>query len=44
MKEDLEYIDKLLSSVEVKGDSVLLLANARQRLLKLFQKLEEEDG
>lgn len=42
MLEELQAIDRLLSSIEVKGDSVLLLAAARQRLLKLYQ--EEQNG
>lgn len=47
MKEQIEKIDRLLAELVVKGESVLLLADARMLLGKLYReacKEATEDG
>lgn len=42
MKEKLERIDKLLMALEVRGDSVLILAEARMVLGEAYQSVKDE--
>ena len=50
MKEQIEKIDRLLAELVVKGDSVLLLADARTLLGQLYrmaneaEKMEDSNG
>lgn len=46
MKEKLERIDKLLMELEVRGDSVLILAEARMVLGEIYQTVKHghEEG
>ena len=43
MKQKLTMIDSLLNAIEVRGESVILLAQARQLLKELYDQ-EENDG
>lgn len=43
MKETIEKIDRLLADVVVRGDSVLLLADARAMLGKLYRMVKETE-
>ena len=50
MKEIILQIDKLLAALEVRGDSVIILADARKALIEVYNLAEEwenikkEDG
>lgn len=44
MKETIEKIDRLLADVVVRGDSVLLLADARAMLGKLYRMVKETEA
>lgn len=45
MKEQIMKIDRLLAELTVKGESVLLLADARMALGKLYKEVQEaEEG
>ena len=43
MKELIQKIDRLLMGISVKGDSVILLADARTALGQLFRMAEESE-
>lgn len=42
LKELMVELDKNLAQIEVKGDNVLILANARGILKQVYDKLESE--
>jgi|GEM_PF-3315613 hypothetical protein len=42
MKRLIEQVDRILAMLEVKGDSVMLLADARRALGQLYQMAPEE--
>lgn len=42
MKHELITIDRILSSMTVSGENVMLLAAARSALKKLYDELKEE--
>lgn len=44
MKKNLEQIDALLSRLQVSGDSVMYLAQARTALRELYNTLKEDDN
>lgn len=45
MKEIIEQVDRLLAMLEVKGDSVMILADARKALGAAYQAaLKEQKG
>lgn len=46
MKEQIMKIDRLLAELVVKGESVILLADARTELGKLYREVQEaaKDG
>lgn len=44
MKEKLERIDKLLMAMEVRGDSVMILAEARMLLGEIYRDVNAGHG
>lgn len=50
MKEIILQIDKLLAALEVRGDSVIILADARKALIEAYnlakewENIRKEDG
>ena len=45
MKHKIEQIDRLLGQIQISGDSVLLMAQARTLLKQVYMNIKEgEDG
>ena len=44
MKEQIMKIDRLLAELAVKGESVILLADARTGLGKLYREVQEAEA
>lgn len=42
MKPKIAQIDRILAQINVSGDSVMLMANARALLKKLYDSVEEK--